>query len=34
MIRLQINPAFVDLLRCSNLHHYSQMMQTLLGPVS
>ena len=33
MIRLQINPAFVDLLRSSNLHSYSQIMQTSTGAV-
>jgi hypothetical protein len=33
MIRLQINPAFTDLLRSSNLHSYSQIMQTSLGTV-
>jgi len=33
MIRLQINPAFVDLLRSSNLHGYHQIMQTSLGTV-
>jgi hypothetical protein len=30
VIRPQINPAFVDLLRSSNLHGYAQIMQTLL----
>jgi len=30
MIRLQINPAFVDLPRFSNLHGYAQKMQNLL----
>ena len=33
MIRLQINPVFADLLRSSNLHSYSQIMQTSLGTV-
>jgi len=33
MIRLHINPAFADLLRSSNLHSYSQIMQTSLGTV-
>jgi hypothetical protein len=33
MIRLQINPAFVDLLRSSNLHSYTRIMQTSLGTV-
>lgn len=33
MIRLQINPAFVDLLRSSNLHGYHQIMQTSVGTV-
>jgi hypothetical protein len=33
MIRLQINPAFVDLLRSCNLHNYPQIMQTSLGTV-
>ena len=33
MIRLQINPAFGDLLRSSHLHSYSQIMQTSLGKV-
>jgi hypothetical protein len=33
MIRLQINPAFVDLLRSRNLHSYPQIMQTSLGTV-
>ena len=33
MIRLQINPAFVDLLRSRNLHGYHQVMQTSLGEV-
>lgn len=33
MIRLQINPAFADLLRSGNLHSYWQIMQTSLGTV-
>jgi tRNA A-37 threonylcarbamoyl transferase component Bud32 len=33
MIRLQINPAFVDLLQSRNLHGYHQVMQTSLGEV-
>jgi len=31
MIRLQINPAFADLLRSHNLHSYPLVMQTSLG---
>lgn len=33
MIRLQINPAFADLLRSSNLQSYSQIMQTSRGDI-
>ena len=33
MIRLQINPAFADLLRSRNLHSYPRIMQTSLGRV-
>ena len=33
MIRLQINPAFADLLQSSNLHSYSQIMQTTGGTI-
>ena len=33
MIRLQINPAFADLLQSSNLSSYAQIMQTSLGTV-
>jgi len=33
MIRLQINPAFAELLRSSNLHSYSQIMHTSRGDI-
>ena len=33
MIRLQINPAFTDLLRSCNLHSYSRIMQTSDGEI-
>jgi len=33
MIRLQINPAYTDLLRSRNLHSYTRIMQTSLGTV-
>lgn len=31
MIRLQINPAYLDLLQANGLHHYSAIMQTTIG---